>query len=412
MWDGQDTKNSLIPAQHALPPIVTGVADALIERVSDLPQLALMIGGLIINHDHQQEALAGLFTPQGWQALQEGIFAELVDIRERPEKQEHVVATASVNLVLGFYALLSYGPRAIAQLMDKIEAVAKRVDQAPHLARYLKKIVQDAPSEQLAKKLEQLLDNLDAAVLERLLGRLPEDKLDDLVTDLADNRALRDALAKNEGLVDSWRILDDANVPAVLKRDPVRLGQVDNYLKKNPRTESAITKGLDDVEDYKEEFFNGIKNATDDLSGVNGRSALPDEISDAVIRIKQHRTDISKPHGKNYGYLEGDVNGSAVDNKIWSSGEAKPDVEPQIFDAIEVEGSSGHSWLRNTDSEYKMLNQLADDLGGVKGQTYLNVNGTLKIVSENPYCASCQGVIQQFNEMYPNINLILVDGVR
>ncbi len=60
----------------------------------------------------------------------------------------------------------------------------------------------------------------------------------------------------------------------------------------------------------------------------------------------------------------------------------------------------------------KQVIKLADDLGGVKGQIYPNVNGTLKIVSENPYCPSCQGVIQQFNEMYPNINLILVDGVR
>ncbi|WP_232779836.1 deaminase domain-containing protein [Capnocytophaga canimorsus] len=36
----------------------------------------------------------------------------------------------------------------------------------------------------------------------------------------------------------------------------------------------------------------------------------------------------------------------------------------------------------------------------------------MKIVSERVYCASCQGVIQQFNEMFPNVKLILVDGVK
>ncbi|MFK8288264.1 deaminase domain-containing protein [Capnocytophaga canimorsus] len=36
----------------------------------------------------------------------------------------------------------------------------------------------------------------------------------------------------------------------------------------------------------------------------------------------------------------------------------------------------------------------------------------MKIVSENPYCTSCQGVIQQFNTMFPNVKIILIDGVK
>ncbi|MEW7278177.1 deaminase domain-containing protein [Aquimarina sp. 2201CG1-2-11] len=91
---------------------------------------------------------------------------------------------------------------------------------------------------------------------------------------------------------------------------------------------------------------------------------------------------------------------------------ANTDIEPQIFDAIPVTGSNGTTWLRNTDSEFKMLNKLADDLGGVKGQVNDKITGTLKIVSENPYCASCQGIIQQFSDMFPNIEIKLIDGVR
>ena len=233
MWDSQDTKSNLISSNHSLPPIATGVADALVERVSDLPQLALMAGGLIINNDHQREALAGIFTAEGWQMLKAGVFAELAATIRQEDKREHAIATASVNLIVGFYALLSYGPKLIAQLTDKIQALAKKVEQAPNLAKYLKKIVQEAPSADLAKKLEQLLDNMDAAVLERLLARLPEEKLDDLVTDLADNNAFRDALAKNEGLVDSWRKLDDLGtdiVPDAMRRNPDFLKKFDDVV--------------------------------------------------------------------------------------------------------------------------------------------------------------------------------------
>jgi hypothetical protein len=140
--------------------------------------------------------------------------------------------------------------------------------------------------------------------------------------------------------------------------------------------------------------------------------ANADEILEAINRIKNHRTTTGNLSGGNYGYLEGTVNGVTVDNKMWRSGQADLMIEPQIFDAIPVTGNNGGTWLRNTDSEYKMLNKLADDLGGVNGNTYPNVIGEFKIVSENPYCSSCQGIIQQFHDMFPNVKLILVDGAK
>jgi hypothetical protein len=59
-----------------------------------------------------------------------------------------------------------------------------------------------------------------------------------------------------------------------------------------------------------------------------------------------------------------------------------------------------------------MLNKLANDLGGTKGAVKLTITGEFKIISENPYCASCTGIIQQFHDMYPNIKLILIDGAK
>jgi hypothetical protein len=37
-------------------------------------------------------------------------------------------------------------------------------------------------------------------------------------------------------------------------------------------------------------------------------------------------------------------------------------------------------------------------------------SGTIKLVSELPFCDSCSDVIRQFREMFPNIRLILIDG--
>ncbi|MFJ1388943.1 deaminase domain-containing protein [Capnocytophaga canimorsus] len=56
--------------------------------------------------------------------------------------------------------------------------------------------------------------------------------------------------------------------------------------------------------------------------------------------------------------------------------------------------------------------KLAKDLGAEKGKIYTHITGEIKIVSKNPYCASCQGVIQQSNEMFPNVKLILIDGAK
>lgn len=55
---------------------------------------------------------------------------------------------------------------------------------------------------------------------------------------------------------------------------------------------------------------------------------------------------------------------------------------------------------------------ITQDLGAKKGKVYPYITGELKIVSERAYCPSCQGVIQQFNKMFPNVKIILIDNVK
>jgi len=55
-----------------------------------------------------------------------------------------------------------------------------------------------------------------------------------------------------------------------------------------------------------------------------------------------------------------------------------------------------------------MLNKLSEDLGSKYNP---DIKGKIKIISELEYCKSCTGIIQQFNEMFPNVKLILIDGI-
>ena len=60
-----------------------------------------------------------------------------------------------------------------------------------------------------------------------------------------------------------------------------------------------------------------------------------------------------------------------------------------------------------------MLNDMARKLepNASVGQTYASHAGD-KIVSEIAYCTSCAGIIQDFNTMFPNIKVVLLDGIK
>ncbi|MFJ5450193.1 DUF637 domain-containing protein [Pectobacterium carotovorum] len=61
--------------------------------------------------------------------------------------------------------------------------------------------------------------------------------------------------------------------------------------------------------------------------------------------------------------------------------------------------------IRNIDSEYKILDNLADRLGN-----NTSAKGTVTIFTEKPACDSCLGVIKQFQDRYPNINIDVLDN--
>ena len=88
--------------------------------------------------------------------------------------------------------------------------------------------------------------------------------------------------------------------------------------------------------------------------------------------------------------------------------------KPYIWEATEATDATGSTYFRSDDSEYKMLNDLARELepNAEIGQKYLSHTGEIKIVSEIGYCSSCAGIISDFSSMFPNIKVVLIDGIK
>lgn len=201
-------------------------------------------------------------------------------------------------------------------------------------------------------------------------------------------------------------MLDDAGAVA-LRRNVDNLKHIDDFENLKPGSLDQIKNQLSSLPpDRHEHFLAGLGNVSnnDALAASLTKNRLPEvsEISSATDKIRQHRIDVGIPESKNFGYMEGNLSGGNVQNipdNIVSSGPPVP-VSEQVFDAIDVGG-----WERFTDSEYKMLNQLARDSGATPGvpianQVNTSITGSMKIISERPYCASCQGVIHQFNQLF------------
>lgn len=62
---------------------------------------------------------------------------------------------------------------------------------------------------------------------------------------------------------------------------------------------------------------------------------------------------------------------------------------------------------RCVDSESKILEDIAHQLGYTEFKAGEKVSGTIYLITERPPCPSCEGVIKQFREMFPDIKLIV-----
>ena len=75
------------------------------------------------------------------------------------------------------------------------------------------------------------------------------------------------------------------------------------------------------------------------------------------------------------------------------------------FESRVLPNRSGEFLNRNTDSEYKILSNLADQIGDNR-----YARGTVTIFTERSACASCLNVAKQFQQRYPNIDVKIFDN--
>ncbi|WP_342479874.1 deaminase domain-containing protein [Paenibacillus sp. FSL L8-0340] len=77
------------------------------------------------------------------------------------------------------------------------------------------------------------------------------------------------------------------------------------------------------------------------------------------------------------------------------------DVNP--WNEVDREGAYSRKW----DTEYKILEDVAKQLGGSKGAVNKDVTGKIDFYTDREPCASCTPIIQEFKEMFPNVKLVI-----
>ena len=75
------------------------------------------------------------------------------------------------------------------------------------------------------------------------------------------------------------------------------------------------------------------------------------------------------------------------------------------FESLKLPNKKGDLIDRRVDSEYKILSNLADQLGSNR-----QAKGQVTIFTERPACLSCLGVVDQFTKRYPNIKVNVFDN--
>ena len=137
-----------------------------------------------------------------------------------------------------------------------------------------------------------------------------------------------------------------------------------------------------------------------------------------IDRVKELRGKLTSRYKKsgNFAVAEVDVSGisksefyaqSSINDFKGNLEDKVPDISLQpenpMFKATKAVGKEGESYLRNTDTEYKILNDIASRLG-----ENIQATGKIKLFTELDTCDSCSKVIAEFATKYKNIELEVI----
>ena len=174
------------------------------------------------------------------------------------------------------------------------------------------------------------------------------------------------------------------------------------------------TGALNDTPLGKNEVVAPVKNFNPSISNGKYDANTISTFKDLTTSLRSELNSKMKNSG-NFGVAVIDINGvqplMASSSKLESP---KPQllekgfvgkVENPIFKSMTINNSAGIPINRSTDTEAKILNNIANQLGNNS-----NVKGTITLFTEREPCASCTINIDQFRKKYPNINLNIVDS--
>ena len=125
------------------------------------------------------------------------------------------------------------------------------------------------------------------------------------------------------------------------------------------------------------------------------------------VRVQQLRTLNQVGKSRNIAIMDYNIEGES--DSIWAS--SGPDFNgsiPKPTDSYFDATPTGNN-LRNADSEYKLLNWLAQRFNPA-GTPQSYVSGTVDLYTERPPCLSCLNVINLYRRMFPWIELNVFDG--
>ncbi|MEI4803420.1 deaminase domain-containing protein [Bacillus sp. FJAT-51639] len=148
------------------------------------------------------------------------------------------------------------------------------------------------------------------------------------------------------------------------------------------------------------------------------RSIDSSKDADILNRVSEIKGTLSNrvlnKSGSNMGYAEVNIEGINK-NEFYAHSQVKdagenpnlegfsPKPKTPKYEAQEAKNADGVSYLRDQDSEYKIINDVASRLGGNH-----DAKGKIKLFTEKDTCDSCNSIISQFKKDYPDIEIEVI----
>lgn len=234
-------------------------------------------------------------------------------------------------------------------------------------------------------------------------------KMFQLFGDMQSSDEFAKYLLVNSDQVRAWKV---AFSDEVVRRNTAYLEKISDAI--NPATHNYNSQALKQAYDNAPDKARFVELPSPGFQVPFGGNRIlvtdPNIIEQSSSTIAQIRNANGIGASRNIGFLQGQINGQTINPlnpgnfRVSNDGlNSAPIFEPSFV--------ARH--VRDLDSEFKLLDDLAQSLGGTSPSgVYPQITGDIRLVSEKAFCASCSRVITEFSNMFPNVNLSLVNGIQ